>query len=536
MVRFIWCKLFTSVLAVRLAASEHGKIDTNDAPQVATKNGGVIIGHTAGSDPKVFEFLGIRYAKAPVGELRFAAPVRYESGANSTFVASSWNADCPANIPPETKFPNFTGNGLSIINQFTARLGNEQNEDCLALNIWTRSIAERSSHTPGKPVFVFFHGGRFTIPGPNSPFYNGKYLANSEDVVVVTVNYRLGIFGFSGAPGIEQNVGLRDQRSAVEWLRDNVAGFGGDPERIIIFGQSAGGAAVDYWAYAYQRDPIVAGIISHSGTALSFVPNSVNYSRSIYNNVSVAVGCGNDTGSLACLRSKNVAEILAAARNVPALPTQALAQATFHPTVDNITVFEDYTALGLSGSFAKIPYLAGHGDYEAGFCRISAFNANVTLTPDQWDLYNQRAFVCPTKYANDFRVLHAVPTWRFLYKGAFDNLRLYNSSGLYRDSGAYHGADLSELFGTAQVVSGDASTFVQNQVSRYMQGAWAAFGRDPEHGLNKYGWPAYNSSHPSLVELAPGDDLIRDIVDPASYDDPCPPVERNDPRPGRGAF
>ena len=149
-----------------------------------------------------------------------------------------------------------------------------------------------------KPVFAFFHGGRFTIPGPHSPFYNGQYLADNEDVVVVTINYRLGIFGFSGAPGIEQNAGLRDQRSAIEWLRDNVAGFGGDPSRIIIFGQSAGGASVDYWAYSYEKEPVVAGIISHSGTALSFIPNTPEYSRSIYNNVTSTLGCNNTTDTV----------------------------------------------------------------------------------------------------------------------------------------------------------------------------------------------------------------------------------------------
>ena len=128
--------------------------------------------------------------------------------------------------------------------------------------------------------------------------------------------------------------------------------FGDDPRRIIIFGQSAGGSAVDYWSYAYQKDPVVAGIISQSGTALSFIPNTIEYSRSIYNNVTNIVGCGNITDSLSCLRSKNVTEILPAARNVPALPTQALAQATFHPTVNNITVFADYAALGSTGTLS----------------------------------------------------------------------------------------------------------------------------------------------------------------------------------------
>lgn len=448
-------------------------------------------------------------------------------------------SDCPANIAPETKFPSFTNNGLNIIKKFTGRLGNQQDEDCLALNIWTKSTSETHPHEPKKPVFAFFHGGRFTIPGPHSPYYNGQYLADNEDVVVVTINYRLGIFGFSGAPGIEQNAGLRDQRSAIEWLRDNISAFGGDPNRIIIFGQSAGGASVDYWAYAYEKDPIVAGIISHSGTALSFIPNPLEYSRSIYNNVTSTLGCTNttDKDTLACLRAKPFTTLLAAARNVPALPTLALAQATFHPTVDNTTVFADYTTLGKRGAFAKIPYLAGNNDYEAGTYRISAFNANITLSPAQWDLFNERSFTCPTKYATDFHVAHGVPTWRYRYMGDFENLRLYNSWGEYPSSGAYHGAELSELFGTAENVSGEAGSAEQQRFSRYMQGAWAAFGRDPWHGLSEeYGWPGYHESIESLVELAPGGGVLREFVDPDIYDWRCPPVEQNDPRPGRGAF
>ena len=380
---------------------------------------------------------------------------------------------------------------------------------------------------------------KLTIPRPHSPFYSGQYLADNEDVIVVTINYRLGFFGFSGAPGIEQNAGLRDQRSAVEWVKDNILGFGGDPDRIIIFGQSAGGAAVDYWAYAYQQDPIVAGMISHSGTALSYIPNTPEYSQSIYHNVSAALGCGNSTEGqdpLSCLRQKNITEILLAARNVPALPTQALAQATFHPTVDNITVFADYAALGASGSFANIPYLAGAGDYEAGFYRVSAFGANVSLPPDKWALFNERAFTCPTKYANDFRIAHGIPTWRYRYMGDFDNLRLYDSWGDYPNSGSYHGSDLTALFGTAEDVTGEPSSAEQDLFSRYMQGAWAAFGRDPVRGLGLYGWPSYAPNTSSLVLLANGNHARPEFVASELYDESCPPVSKNDPTPGRGAF
>lgn len=118
--------------------------------------------------------------------------------------------DCPANIPPQTKVTKFTENGLEIFSNFTARLGNRQDEDCLALNTWTKLLPTREAQDINKPVFVFFHGGQFTIPGPHSPSYNGQYLADNEDVVVVTVDHRLRIFGSPGARVTEQNAGRLD--------------------------------------------------------------------------------------------------------------------------------------------------------------------------------------------------------------------------------------------------------------------------------------------------------------------------------------
>lgn len=522
---------------------------TTDKPLVQSSSGN-IVGHRAPNRTDVFEFLGIKYGQAPVGDLRFAPPERYTpTDDNATFIASDWNSDCPANIPAVTTFPNFTGNGFAIYNQFTAHNDNTQSEDCLALNIWTKSVATTDDHgasNGSQPVFVFFHGGRYTIPGPHSPFYDGQYLASAQDVVIVTVNYRLGIFGFSGAPGLTQNAGLLDQRSAVEWVRDNIAGFGGDPDRIIIFGQSAGGSSVDYWAYAYQDDPIVAGHISHSGTAFSYVPNNMTYAQSLWYNVSGTLGCGDNnatdrTAVVTCVRAKSVSSVLAAAKIAPALPSQALSQATFHPTVDNVTVFslEEYTARSQAGIFAKIPYLAGNADYEAGSYRVSAYAANRTLTPAQWDLYNQRAFTCPTKYATEARVNATVPTWRYRYNGDWDNLRLYPAYDGYPDSGAYHGSDLDQLFGTAYDVTGENSTEPELATSAYIQGAWAAFGRDPTSGLDSYGWPQYEvdgSNSSSLVLLGDQNSAAPVFVDPQVYDSVCPSVQDNDPLPGRGAF
>ncbi|KAI4115542.1 MAG: hypothetical protein LQ341_007727, partial [Variospora aurantia] len=91
--------------------------------------------------------------------------------------------DCPSNKPPVSSFPNFTEpSGLRVWKNFAAQNNNPSSEDCLKLNIWTKTL----SRTGKRPVFIWFHGGRFQIPGPNSPFYNGQYLSDTEDVVVVT--------------------------------------------------------------------------------------------------------------------------------------------------------------------------------------------------------------------------------------------------------------------------------------------------------------------------------------------------------------
>lgn len=166
-------------------------------------------------------------------------------------------------------------------------------------------------------------------------------------------SYRINIFGFSGAPGETQNVGLLDQRKAIEWVRDNIAGFGGDPARISIMGQSAGGSAVDYYSYTYLDDPIVAGLISHSGTALSFTPNTPEFSQTSFLTAASSLGC-EGSNVMSCMRSHDFQAVLNASAKAKPLPTAALAQPVFHPTVDNITVFSDYRALSAAGAFAKI--------------------------------------------------------------------------------------------------------------------------------------------------------------------------------------
>lgn len=144
---------------------------------------------------------------------------------------------------------------------------------------------------------------------------------------------------------------------AIEWVHSNIAGFGGDPARITIFGQSAGGASVDYYSYIWTDKPLVRGLISHSGTALSFKPNTAEESASYFYHVSNTLGCGNSTVPISsvvqCMRQQSFQAILAAVRRVPFAPSPALPQPQFHPTVDGVTVFADYAARSTQGKFIK---------------------------------------------------------------------------------------------------------------------------------------------------------------------------------------
>jgi carboxylesterase type B len=191
-------------------------------------------------------------------------------------------------------------------------------------------------------------------------------------------SYRVGLNGFPGAPGLEyQNPGLMDQRLATEWVRDNIAQFGGkslqmawkapridlapgDPKRITIFGESAGGFAVDYYAYAWPQDPIVAGFIAQSGTASGARPTmgrdqAANYAS--WYRLSAALGCGGaEAGAktVECVRGKDSAAVTKVA-NGPGM--------SFGPRADGKVVFANNKARGEAGQMIKrvrLPALGGN--------------------------------------------------------------------------------------------------------------------------------------------------------------------------------
>lgn len=177
-------------------------------------------------------FKGIPFAAPPIGPLRWSPPD----------APASWNGTRDA-----TRFGKVSPQNPLLLRALAAMvIDDEQSEDCLYLNVWTPG-ADRTK----RPVMVWIHGGAFTIGSGSQGIYDGSVLARRGDVVVVTINYRMGPFGFLRLKDITDgkipssgNEGLLDQIAALEWVRDNIADFGGDPENVTIFGESAGGMSV----------------------------------------------------------------------------------------------------------------------------------------------------------------------------------------------------------------------------------------------------------------------------------------------------
>ena len=222
------CALTGTLLGGRRAAAW--------SPSEASTAAGRVRGYFAAG---VHVFKGIPYA-ASTASTRFAAPIPPEpwSGLRST---GQWPAECPQHHPPAR---GEIGELFRINNEWTA----PQSEDCLALNIWTPGLRDGMK----RPVMVWLHGGGFTVGSGSSELYDGTNLCNKGDVVVVTLNHRLNLFGYlhlAGAGAKERfadsgNAGMLDLVEALRWVAGNIAEFGGDPDNVTIFGQSGGGAKV----------------------------------------------------------------------------------------------------------------------------------------------------------------------------------------------------------------------------------------------------------------------------------------------------
>lgn len=319
-------------------------------------------------------FYGIPYAAPPVGELRWQAPQP----------AANWQGVRAATSAPPLCF------------QYMLYMQRGQ-EDCLYLNIATPEVKTEKL----KPVMVWFHGGGF-IGGDGLQGTPLHRLAKRGDVVVVSMNYRVGALGFLAHPALSAesakkdgvfasgNYGLMDQQAALRWVRDNISAFGGDPQNITIFGESAGGMSV----CAHLASPTSAGLfkqaIAESGPCMN--PNPSLYAAEKQGELlAIKIGCeGEGRGDLlACLRSKTPEEVLQTLPNDPAFVFgEGEYGAWGMPIVDGRVLTDTIPNSFNSGKFNRVPVINGNNGDEGSI--LVMFSHEYRFEPLQAADYEKR--------------------------------------------------------------------------------------------------------------------------------------------------
>jgi len=352
--------LSTTSLA-RLPVARSLAVPHGDDLAVVT-SGGIIRGTINSATPLVRRFLDIPYAQPPIGQLRFAPPEPAKPFGEID--ATIFGPSCPQTllkIPPNI----YTEYVLQFNPQGSNETSTNLSEDCLTLSVWAPT--SRNGTKAPLPVIVFIFGGAFARGGEDVPYQiPAKWVQRTQSHIMVTFNYRLNIFGFPNAAGIptdKQNLGLLDQRLAVEWVRDNIAAFGGDPKRIALWGQSAGGISAGQYQYAYAADPIADAIMMDSGTEqlLSALISTEDTNHNNFTTVATQFGCGGlgPKEELECMRGDNVSatavEAFIQSYNDRLQPPLLI----FTPVLDNVTTFADFAGRPVANvvSFPPTPFL-----------------------------------------------------------------------------------------------------------------------------------------------------------------------------------
>ena len=462
-------------------------------------------------DDQVEYYLGIPYASAPVGGLRWRPPVPAVEWAGTREVK-----DIPR---PCVQF-SPVGSGL---------MGKE---DCLYLNIWTPA---QKPEAP-MPVMVWIHGGGFIV-GQNSYFPDeGARLAERQNVVVVAPNYRLGIFGFLAHESLTAedpshpssgNYGIMDQTEALRWVRDNIAAFGGDPDNVTLFGQSAGGISV----CAQLASPPARGLfqqaIIQSGPCVNPMA-SLEAVNDIGDVVVSELGCQDAADTLSCLRDKDTESV---ANTSPPDPTMGFAEGytQWWPVKEPQVLPRQFMDAFSSGDFNQVPVINGTTRDEGTLLIWLSHNFRFKpLKPDQYearlirltgseDVAARVAAQYPLeKYDSPFDALSEafsdgyfnclsmrqakalsahVPVWNYQFD--YDQAAFYVP---WADLGAYHAAEIQYVMGKPWSFFRSDFKPQERPLADSMMNYWGQFARSGNpNAPGEDSWPPYDQQDLTLL-------------------------------------
>lgn len=488
---------------------------------------GQVRGSRAGATQR---WLGIPYATPPVGALRFRAPQAPHSW-EGVRDALEFGSVAPQEQTKLIPIPS----GLTI------------SEDCLSLNIW----APEGAATDGRkrPVMVWVHGGAYFIGFSAQPVYKGQALAESGDVIVVTLNYRLGAVGFLDFRSFgddnhvfDANLGLRDIIAALQWVKANIANFGGDADQVTLFGESAGGGCVT----TLMTSPLARGLFHRAIAESSPATSIYGPERTAEIAASYLELMGIDPSeaktklrelSAEELASKTTAHLDKVATTWPGL-------VAFAPAIDGEVITDYPHNIFRAGQQMRIPLIIGTNKDEAALFKLMKSPLMPITPPSLHSMFDRVAAESPELVGAEQRITSAYPgypkqaacmqisrdagfrmpcTWvaeahsrvapTWMYR--FDQApRLFRLLGI----GASHGTELPYVFGTLPpkvtkknpgfMLGGLRSARV---ISTRMQAHWAAFGRTGNPETDDHpAWPTYNESTRSTLLINRADSISND--------------------------
>ena len=396
----------------------------------------------------------------------------------------------------------------------------QESEDCLKLNVFTPA-----TDSAARPVMVWLHGGGFNSGSGNYLIYDGTYLARKEDVVVVAVTHRLNIFGFlhlADLGGEEwagaSNAGMQDLVAALQWVRDNIAAFGGDPERVTIFGQSGGGSKVTTLMAMPSASGLFHRAIAQSGAALRGVPASdATAATERY-----LAKLGIDKTQLGRLRELTPQQIQQALYSEPAIPNFAggpvidgsvLPRHQFDPSAPeysaNVPLLAGSTATE-NGWLGPPPFEMEEAELQASFQRLGGDNA--AKAQELLALYkriypevrNRMLWLIAESDNTRRRNAQILNQLKHAQGTAASYLYYFDWYSPVHDQrmGAYHTLDIPFVFNNVDVgASMTGAGQDRYQLAHVMSAAWAAFARsgNPDHADMPH-WPAFNpDEYPTMI-------------------------------------